>query len=240
MARFTSTASGFLSAEETDDGWVFLYEPQGDDFGGLPGERPTTSSKQLHEKLTAPRGTGKPTSSSRDGSVEDIPREPISDNNDRSRAGRYIEKGVYRIAVTDAEIEEYRRILSGMSPMLGHVVSQTKSMTIAQDVAIAKMIQLARYMDPSHEVDEHPNGVVLELSDMEALHRMNAEIREGREAFFHRVFAEAMGREDWLEHVKANEGHPIKPTRKVPEPGRKDYYGIDRMGNEAFGFSRAF
>lgn len=240
MSTLHSTLSGFLSSEETEDGWEFLYEPQGDDFGGVPGERPTMPSQALYAKLTAPRGTGKLTSSSRGGLLADIDREPISDNNDRARAGRYIQKGVYRISVHRDEVDEYLDILPSISPMMGHVVAQTDPRAIAQDVAILKMIHLARYLDPDHWVEEYPAGVELDLSDMEALHRMNAEIRAGRAKFFENLFAEAMGRHDWREHVKQNEEHPIRPGRKMPEHGRKDHVGIDGSGNPAYGFSRAF
>lgn len=240
MSTLHSTLSGFLSSEETEDGWEFLYEPQGGDFDGLPGEKPTMSSQALHAKLTAPKGTGKLTSSSRGGPPADIDREPISDNNDRARAGKYIQKGIYRIAVRRDEVDEYLEILSKISPMMGHVVAQTDPRAIAQDVVILKMIHLARYLDPHHWVDDYPEGVELELSDMEAVHRMNAEIRAGRAEFFENLFAEAMGRDDWREHVAASQGHPIRPGRKIPEPDRKDYVGTDRRGNQAYGFSRAF
>jgi len=240
MSKQTSLLSGFLSAEDTDEGWSFLYEPMGDDFGGLPNEKPTVSSGKLHAMLTKPRGTGKETSSSRGEPPPDIPREPLSENNDRARAGKFIEPGVYRIAVTRGEVDEYVRIVSGRSAMLGHVVAQTKPQTIAQDVAISKMIQLARYMDPDHEVDEYPRGVVLEMSNMEAVQRMTSEIRQGREDAKNRMFAEAMGREDWLEHVKANEGHPLGTDRSLPEPVRKEYVGTDIRGRSAWGFSSSF
>lgn len=226
MATHYSNMSGFLSAEDTEEGWSFLYEPQGEDFGGLPGEKPTMSSSKLHALLTRPRGTGKLTSSSRGEGPPDIPREPISDNNDRARAGKYIEPGIYRIAVTRDEVDEYIQILGGRSSMLGQVVSQTNPRTIAQDIVIAKMIQLARYMDPDHSVDEYPDGVILEMSNMEALQRKMAEIRDGREDVKNRMFTEAMGREDWLDHVKANEGHPIKPGRRMPDSEIVDYGGF--------------
>ena len=118
----------FLSAELHGLEWVFTYEPQKSDFrGGLDGAHPT-SSRDLHEALTRPRGSGGLTSEGRGESPPDIPRQRRNSNNDQARAG-LLEPGVYQITVTRDELDDYLRGIQGIanSPTFANIVAETNS-----------------------------------------------------------------------------------------------------------------
>lgn len=206
----------FLSVEKQGGNWIFGYSPDRTDFErGLDGQPPGSTEAAAHAAATSGMGSNKLTCNRR-GRVEDIPRKKANSNNDQARAGKYIEPGVYEIIVTPDELTDYLQGLDGVanSPTFAYVIANTNADHMAQDVAMAKMIWLARYLDPEHDVDTYPPGVKLSMSDFQAMQQARMRIREGGRTLGE-LMTTAMG-PDWEEKLKAAQGHPIRPTRTLP------------------------
>lgn len=206
----------FLSAEKRGDNWIFGYSPDRTDFErGLDGHPPGSTEVEFHAAATMGMGSNKLTCNRR-GRTEDIPRKKGNNNNDQARAGKHIEPGVYEIIVTPDEVDDYLRGLDGVSnsPTSAHIIANMNVDHMAQDVAMAKMIWLARYLDPEHDVDTYPPGVKLSMSDFQALQIARRQVREGGRTL-DELMVTAMG-PDWQDKLKAAQGHPIRPMRMLP------------------------